>query len=151
MRSVLHPSPPFGTRFVSTVQGFTEPRYLTPTDDSLPSDHDPADERSRPDLSVHRQAVLGSEGVEVETTLTDHGTEVGRQRSSRPGVPTSGSFVDDRPQTSAGSVDAGERESLFASSTPTDGHSTVATHRRSRCSVTDPTVDHPILRRSECR
>jgi hypothetical protein len=94
-----------------------------PTDDSQPSDHEPADDHSRLDLSIHRQAVFGTEGLEVETgavetTLTDHGIEVGHQRSTRLDVPTSGSFVDDRPQTSDGCEDAGEQESLFASSTP---------------------------------
>jgi len=102
-----------------------------PTDDSRPSDPEPADDHSRLDLSIHRQAVFGTEGLEVETdvvetTLTDHGIEVGHQRSPRLDVPTSESFVDDRPQTSAGSVDAGEQEPLFASSTPgqrtLDGH-----------------------------
>ena len=94
-----------------------------PTDDSRPSDHEPTDDHSRLDLSIHRQAVFGTEGLEVETgavetTLTDHGIEVGHQRSTRLDVPTSESFVDDRPQTSASSVDAGEQEPLFASSTP---------------------------------
>jgi len=93
-----------------------------PTDDSRPSDHEPADDHSRLDLSIPRQAVFGSEGLEatgaVETALTDHGIEVGHQRSSRLGVPTSESFVDDRPQTSDGCGDAGEQESLFASSAP---------------------------------
>ena len=94
-----------------------------PTDDSQPSAHEPTDDHSRLDLSIHRQAVFGTEGLEVETgavetTLTDHGIEVGHQRSTRLDVPTSESFVDDRPQTSAGSVDAGEQEPLFASSTP---------------------------------
>ncbi|GAB6862684.1 hypothetical protein ACFR97_16265 [Haloplanus litoreus] len=94
-----------------------------PTDDSQPSDHEPTDDHLRLDLSIHRQAVFGSEGLEVETgavetTLTDHGIEVGHQRSPRLDVPTSESFVDDRPQTSTGSVDAGEQEPLFASSTP---------------------------------
>jgi len=94
-----------------------------PTDDSQRSDHEPTDDHSRLGLSVHRQAVFGTEGLEVETgavetTLTDHGIEVGHQRSTRIDVPTSGSFVDDRPQTSAGSVDAGEQEQLFASSIP---------------------------------
>ncbi|MFC6942597.1 hypothetical protein ACFQE8_21980 [Salinirubellus sp. GCM10025818] len=94
-----------------------------PTDDSQPSDHEPTDDHSRLYLSIHRQAVFGTEGLEietgaVETTLTDHGIEVGHQRSTRLDVPTSESFVDDRPQTSAGSVDAGEQEPLFASSTP---------------------------------
>ena len=94
-----------------------------PPDDSQTSDHEPADDHSRLGLSVHRQAVFGSEGLEVETgavetTLTDHGIEVGLQRSTRLDVPTSETFVDDRPQTSDGSVDAGEQEPLFASSTP---------------------------------
>jgi hypothetical protein len=94
-----------------------------PTDDSRPSDHEPADDHSRLDFSIHRQAVFGSEGLEVETgavetTLTDHGIEVGHLRSTRLDVPTSGSFVDDRPQTSDGCEDAGEQEPLFASSTP---------------------------------
>jgi hypothetical protein len=94
-----------------------------PTDDSQPSDHEPTDDHSRLDLSIHRQAVFGTEGLEVETgavetTLTDHGIEVGHQRSTRLDVPTSESFVDDRPQTSASSVEAGEQEPLFASSTP---------------------------------
>jgi len=94
-----------------------------PTDDSRPSDHEPADDHSRLDLSIHRQAVFGTEGLEVETgavetTLTDHGIEVGHQRSTRLDVPTSENFVDDRPQTNGGSVDAGEQESLFASSNP---------------------------------
>ena len=102
-----------------------------PTDESRPFDHEPADDPSRLDLSIHRQAVFGTEGLEVETgavetTLTDHGIEVGHQRSTRLDVPTSGSFVDDRPQTSDGCGDAGEQESLFASSTPgqrtLDGH-----------------------------
>ena len=93
------------------------------TDDSRPSDHEPADDHSRLDFSIHRQAVFGTEGLDVETgavetTLTDHGVEVGHQRSARLDVPTSESFVDDRPQTSAGSVDASEQEPLFASSTP---------------------------------
>jgi len=94
-----------------------------PTDDSQPSDHEPTDDHSRLDLSIHRQAVFGTEGLEVETgavetTLTDHGIEVGHQRSIRLDVPTSESFVDDRPQTSARGVDAGKQEPLFASSTP---------------------------------
>jgi len=94
-----------------------------PTDDSQPSDHEPTDDHSRLNISIHRQAVFGTEGLEVETgavetTLTDHGIEVGHQRSTRLDVPTSESFVDDRPQTSASSVDAGEQEPLFASSTP---------------------------------
>lgn len=94
-----------------------------PTDDSQPSDHEPADDHSRLDLSIHRQTVFGTEGLEVETgavetTLTDHGIEVGHQRSTRLDVPTSESFVDDRPQTSARGVDAGKQEPLFASSTP---------------------------------
>jgi hypothetical protein len=102
-----------------------------PTDDSQPSDHEPTDDHSRLDLSIHRQAVFGTEGLEVETgavetTLTDHGIEVGHQRSTRLDVPTSESFVDDRPQTSDGCGDAGEQEPLFASSTPgqrtLDGH-----------------------------
>ena len=102
-----------------------------PTDDSRPSNPKPADDHSRLDFSIHRQAVFGTEGLEVETgavetTLTDHGIEVGHQRSSRLDVPTSESFVDDRPQTSDGCGDAGEQESLFASSTPgqrtLDGH-----------------------------
>ena len=102
-----------------------------PTDDSRPSDHEPTDDNSRLDLSIHRQAVFGTEGLEVETgavetTLTDHGIEGGRQRSTRLDVPSSGSFVDDRPQTSDGCEDAGEQESLFVSSTPgqrtLDGH-----------------------------
>ena len=94
-----------------------------PTDDSQPSDHEPADDHSRLDLSIHRQAVFGTEGLEVETgavetTLTDHGIEVGHQRSTRLDVHTSESFVDDRPQTSARGVDTGKQEPLFASSTP---------------------------------
>jgi len=94
-----------------------------PTDDSRPSDHEPTDDNSRLDLSIHRQAVFGTEGLEVETgavetTLTDHGIEVGHQRSTRLDVPTSESFVDDRPQTSDGCGDSGEQEPLFASSTP---------------------------------
>jgi hypothetical protein len=94
-----------------------------PTDDSQPSAHEPTDDHSRLDLSIHRQAVFGTEGLEVETgavetALTDHGIEIGPQRSPRLDVPTSESFVDDRPQTSASSVDAGEQEPLFASSTP---------------------------------
>jgi hypothetical protein len=93
-----------------------------PTDDSQRSDHEPTDDHSRLGLSVHRQAVFGTEGLEVETgavetTLTDHGIEVGHQRSTRLDIPTSESFVDDRPPTSAGSVDAGRQEPLFASST----------------------------------
>lgn len=94
-----------------------------PTDDSRPSDHEPTDEHPRLDLSIHRQAVFGTEGLEVETgavetTLTDHGIEVGHQRSTRLDVPTGENFVDDRPQTNDGSVDAGEQESLFASPNP---------------------------------
>ena len=94
-----------------------------PTDDSQPSDNEPTDDHSRLNLSIHRQAVFGTEGLEVETgavetTLPDHGIEVDHQRSTRLDVPTSESFVDDRPQTSASSVDAGEQEPLFASSTP---------------------------------
>jgi len=94
-----------------------------PTDDSRLSAHEPADDHSRLDLSIHRQAVFGTEGLEVETgavetTLTDHGIEVGHQRSTRFDVPTSESFVDDRPQPSDDCGDAGEQESLFASSTP---------------------------------
>lgn len=94
-----------------------------PTDDSRPSDHEPTDEHPQLDLSIHRQAVFGTEGLEVETgavetTLTDHGIEGGRQRSTRLDVPSSGSFVDDRPQTSDDCEDAGEQESLFVSSTP---------------------------------
>ncbi|AXG08262.1 hypothetical protein DU500_17375 (plasmid) [Haloplanus rubicundus] len=92
-------------------------------DDSQPSDHEPTDDHSRLDLSIHRQAVFGTEGLgvetgAVETTLTDHGIEVGHQRSTRLDVPTSENFVDDRSQTSAGNVDAGKQESLFASSSP---------------------------------
>jgi hypothetical protein len=94
-----------------------------PTDDSRPSDHEPTDEHPRLDLSIHRQAVFGTEGLEVETgavetTLTDHGIEVGHQRSTRLNIPTSESFVDDRPQTSDSSVDASEQEPLFASPNP---------------------------------
>ena len=94
-----------------------------PTDDSRPSDHEPTDEHPQLDLSIHRQAVFGTEGLEVETgavetTLTDHGIEGGRQRSTRLDVPSSESFVDDRPQTSDDCEDAGEQESLFVSSTP---------------------------------
>jgi len=94
-----------------------------PTDDSRPSDHEPADDHSPLDLSIHRQAVFGTEGLEVEasaveTTLTDHGIEVGHQRSTRLDIPTSESFVDDRPQTSDGKVDIGEQEPLFASPNP---------------------------------
>lgn len=94
-----------------------------PTDDSRPSDHESADDHSRLDLSIHRQTVFGTEGLEVETgavktTLTDHGIEVGHQRSTRLDVPTSENFVDDRPQTNDGSVDAGEQKSLFASPNP---------------------------------
>jgi hypothetical protein len=94
-----------------------------PTDDSQPSDHEPTDDRSRLDLPIHRQAVFGTEGLEVETgavetTLTDHGIEVGHQQSTRLDVPTSESFVDNWPQTSASGVDAGKQEALFASSIP---------------------------------
>ena len=94
-----------------------------PTDDSRPYYHEPADDHSRLDLSIHRQTVFGTEGLEVETdavetTLTDHGIEVGHQRSTRLDVPTSGSFVDDRPQTSDCRVDTGEQEPLFASPNP---------------------------------
>jgi hypothetical protein len=94
-----------------------------PTNDSRPSNPKPADDHSRLDFSIHRQAVFGTEGLEVETgavetTLTDHGIEVGHQRSTRLDVPTSESFVDDRPQTSDGCGDSGEQEPLFASSTP---------------------------------
>ncbi|WP_318570604.1 hypothetical protein [Salinigranum marinum] len=94
-----------------------------PTDDSRPSDHEPADDHSRLGLSVHRQAVFGTGGLEVETgavetTLTDHSIEVGHQRSTRLDMPTSESFIDDRPQTSDGKVDIGEQESLFASPNP---------------------------------
>jgi hypothetical protein len=94
-----------------------------PTDDSRPSDHVPADDHSRLGLSIHRQAVFGTEGLEVETgaaetTLTDHGIEVGYQRSTRLDVPTSETFVDDRAQTSGSRVDAGAQGSLFASPNP---------------------------------
>jgi hypothetical protein len=94
-----------------------------PTDDSRPSNHEPSDDHSRLDLSIHRQAVFGTEGLEVETgavetTLTDHGIEVGHQRSTRLNIPTSESFVDDRPQTSDSSVDASEQEPLFVSPNP---------------------------------
>jgi len=94
-----------------------------PTDDSQPSDHEPTDDHSRLGLSIHRQTVFGAEGLEVETgavetTLTDHGIEVGHQRSTRLDIPTSENFVDDRPQTSASGVDVGDQEPLFASSTP---------------------------------
>ena len=93
-----------------------------PTDDSQPSAHEPTDDHSRFGLSIHRQAVFGTEGLEletgaVETTLTDHRIEVGHQRSTRLDVPTSQDFVDDRPPTSDSRVDAGEQGSLFASST----------------------------------
>ena len=52
-----------------------------PTDDSRTSDHEPADDHSRLNLSIHRHAVFGMEGLEietdaVETTPTDHGIEV---------------------------------------------------------------------------
>ena len=93
------------------------------TDDSRPSDHEPPDEHPRPGHSIYRQAVFGTEGLEVETgefetTLTHHGIEVGLHRSTRLDVSTSETFVDDRPQTNDNRVDAGEQEPLFASSTP---------------------------------
>ena len=93
------------------------------TDDSRPSDHEPPDEHPRPGHSIHRQAVFGTEGLEVETsavetTLIHHGIEVGLQRSTRLDVPTSETFVDDRAQTSGSRVDAGGQGSLFASPNP---------------------------------
>lgn len=54
-----------------------------PIDDSQPSDHEPANDHSRLDLSIYRRAVFGNEGLEVETTLTDLGIEVGHQRLAR--------------------------------------------------------------------
>jgi hypothetical protein len=67
------------------------------TDDSRTSDHEPPDEHPRPGHSIHRQAVFGTEGLEVETSAV---------------------FVDDRPQTSGSRVDAGGQGSLFASPNP---------------------------------
>jgi hypothetical protein len=77
------------------------------TDDSRTSDHEPPDEHPRPGHSIHRQAVFGTEGLEVETsatetTLTHHGIEIGLQRSTRLDASTSHTFVDDRPQTNPG-------------------------------------------------
>jgi hypothetical protein len=92
-------------------------------DESRQSEQEQPDEHSRTDISIHQQAIFGTEGLEietdaVETTLADHGIEPGRRRTTRLDVPGSEAFVDDRPRVNDRKEDAGEQGSLFPSTDP---------------------------------